>query len=106
MSSENPFFQKLEEKIRNIHGILDEKVKILDWEEVQKHNKVDDCWIVIDKKIYDVSLYLSYHPGSSEKLLNHAGNDVSIDFEYWRHSQNARKIKDKFCIGIVSDKKQ
>ena len=32
------------------------------WEEVQRHNKIDDCWIVARGRVYDVTDYLPYHP--------------------------------------------
>ncbi|KAJ1674841.1 hypothetical protein EV182_002454, partial [Spiromyces aspiralis] len=32
-------------------------------EEIAKHNKPDDCWVVIHKFVYDVTAYLKFHPG-------------------------------------------
>jgi cytochrome b involved in lipid metabolism len=29
-----------------------------------QHNKDGDCWVVIDKKVYDVSKFLDDHPVS------------------------------------------
>lgn len=33
-------------------------------EEVAKHNKPDDCWIVIEGRVMDVTSYLKDHPGA------------------------------------------
>lgn len=32
-------------------------------EEVAKHNKRDDAWIVIEDKVYDVTTFVPEHPG-------------------------------------------
>lgn len=32
-------------------------------EEIEKHNKDDDCWIVVDGKVYDATSVLGWHPG-------------------------------------------
>lgn len=42
-------------------------------EEVEKHNKEDDCWIVINGKVYDATRVLSWHPGGKTPIMAHAG---------------------------------
>ena len=29
--------------------------------EVKKHNKENDCWIIVKNKVYDVTPFLKYH---------------------------------------------
>ena len=41
--------------------------------EVSRHNQVDDCWIIIHNMIYDVTTYLSLHPGGIPLILKCAG---------------------------------
>ncbi|CAI2377134.1 unnamed protein product [Moneuplotes crassus] len=36
-------------------------------EEVAKHDKRDDCWTIFDGKVFDVTRYLSSHPGGKCK---------------------------------------
>lgn len=45
--------------------------------EIAKHNSEKSCWVIIHKKAYDVTEFLSNHPGGSEIILKFA---VSIHF--------------------------
>jgi hypothetical protein len=38
-------------------------------EEVAKHNKNNDYWIIINGKVYDVSDFYLEHPGNARDLL-------------------------------------
>lgn len=42
-------------------------------EEIEKHDKQDDCWIVVDGKVYDATSVLDWHPGGAAAILGHAG---------------------------------
>jgi len=43
-------------------------------QEIEKHNSENDCWIVVDGKVYDVTSVLAWHPGGKATILSHAGN--------------------------------
>ena len=61
--------------------------------EVEKHGKRDDCWIIIDDKVYDVTKYLDKHPSGPDNILNESGpgKDASEPFEYAEHSFAAKR---------------
>eukprot|EP01096_Ripella_sp_DP13-Kostka_P000963 TRINITY_DN11127_c0_g1_i1.p1 TRINITY_DN11127_c0_g1~~TRINITY_DN11127_c0_g1_i1.p1 ORF type:complete len:226 (-),score=63.83 TRINITY_DN11127_c0_g1_i1:126-761(-) len=44
-------------------------------EELRRHNKEDDCWMVLGGRVYNVTRYLEYHPGGIPKLMLCAGKD-------------------------------
>ena len=58
-------------------------------EEVQKHNDVEDCWIVIEGKVYDITGYIKKHPGGRWIILEVAGGDATSGFLHTVHSEVA-----------------
>lgn len=49
-------------------------------EEVAKHNKPDDAWVVVDGDVYDVTKFAAVHPGGKQLLLEYAGKDATEEF--------------------------
>lgn len=49
-------------------------------EEVAKHNKPDDCWVIIDGQVLDVTNFLEDHPGGAKAILLYAGRDATEEF--------------------------
>ncbi|EGC31437.1 hypothetical protein DICPUDRAFT_39933 [Dictyostelium purpureum] len=73
------------------------------WNEVAKHNKEDDIWIIVDGKVYDITKWLPIHPGGKEALLLAAGRDCTNLFEsYHPMSDKPQSIIGKFEIGYIS----
>jgi len=67
-------------------------------EEVSRHNKENDCWMIIKGKIYDVTNYFPFHPGGTKALLKFAGKDATENVEY--HSAQMMKLLNTyFYIG-------
>jgi len=52
------------------------------WEEVQKHTKSGDQWIVVERKVYNVSQWVKKHPGGLRILGHHAGEDATVKHIY------------------------
>ncbi|KAJ9118108.1 hypothetical protein QFC22_004007 [Naganishia vaughanmartiniae] len=85
-------------------GQDDEKQFTLD--EIQKHDKPDDAWLIINEKVYDVTSVLNWHPGGQSAIMNYAGKatvDASNDYNAV-HDAYANSQRDKLLIGRVSDK--
>ncbi|KAJ4840689.1 Cytochrome b5 [Turnera subulata] len=68
-------------------------------DEVAKHNKSNDCWLIISGKVYDVTSFMDHHPGGAEVLLSSTGKDATSDFR--GHTQSAIQRMEKYCIGEV-----
>ncbi|XP_077210029.1 cytochrome b5 [Tasmannia lanceolata] len=73
--------------------------KLFSLQEASEHNTKEDCWVVIDGKVYDVTTYLDEHPGGDDVLLTATGKDATDDFEDAGHSKDARELMKDFCIG-------
>ncbi|CAD8101256.1 unnamed protein product [Paramecium sonneborni] len=68
-------------------------------EEVSKHNKPGDVWTVLNGKVYDISLYLDYHPGGVEKLMLGAGKDCTKLFNQFHSWVNGHAFLEQDYIG-------
>ncbi|XP_021910387.1 cytochrome b5 [Carica papaya] len=73
--------------------------KLYTLQEASSHNTKDDCWVVIDGKIYDVTTYLDEHPGGDDVVLAVTGKDATDEFEDAGHSKTARELMENFFIG-------
>lgn len=62
-----------ENKIAEVKQAAGAPQKQFTREEIEKHNTRDDCWIVVDGKVYDATSVLSWHPGGAATILGHAG---------------------------------
>eukprot|EP01065_Artemidia_motanka_P020536 TRINITY_DN2458_c0_g1_i1.p2 TRINITY_DN2458_c0_g1~~TRINITY_DN2458_c0_g1_i1.p2 ORF type:complete len:465 (+),score=206.00 TRINITY_DN2458_c0_g1_i1:60-1397(+) len=71
--------------------------------QVSAHNKPDDCWIVVNGCVYDVTKYLDEHPGGGQVILEVAGKDCTEEFEEIGHSDEAIKEMYAMCVGVIGD---
>ncbi|MDH5600176.1 MAG: fatty acid desaturase [Gammaproteobacteria bacterium] len=69
------------------------------WDEISKHNNNDDCWIVIDQFVYDVTPWVKHHPGGNVLTIL-AGEDATAMY-YSNHFNTSEKILGEFLIGSV-----
>uniref|UniRef100_A0A0E0D6Y6 Cytochrome b5 heme-binding domain-containing protein n=1 Tax=Oryza meridionalis TaxID=40149 RepID=A0A0E0D6Y6_9ORYZ len=73
--------------------------KLYSLEEAARHNTADDCWVVVDGKIYDVTKYLDDHPGGADVLLEVTGKDAKEEFDDAGHSESAKELMQDYFIG-------
>ena len=78
------------------------KVRSVTQEELAEHSSSEDCWIVIDSKVYDVTKYMGHHPGGINVLRKSAGKDASAGFHRTRHSPRAFKLLEQFYVGDLA----
>lgn len=66
-------------------------------QEVAKHIKRESLWITANGRVYDITAFLSSHPGGDKIFLKKAGQNCSTDYLF--HSKNAKKMWQKYWIG-------
>uniref|UniRef100_A0A1A8DUM3 Cytochrome b5 type B n=1 Tax=Nothobranchius kadleci TaxID=1051664 RepID=A0A1A8DUM3_NOTKA len=83
-------------------------VKFYTLEDVKVHNMINDTWLIIHDKVYDISKFLEEHPGGEEVLLEQGGADATESFEDVGHSSDAREMLQQYYIGElhVDDRKK
>lgn len=75
------------------------------WEEVQRHTKKEDLWLLIDGKVYDVTPFLDLHPGGGQLIADASGKDATSLFEM-THGEGLRyslRLLNQFFIGDCID---
>lgn len=84
---------------------LPKSTKTFSSSEVAAHNSSNNCWIIINDKVYEVTQYLSSHPGGSETIIPYCGQDATRAFETKDmprpkpHSTYARNLLENFYLG-------
>jgi hypothetical protein len=74
--------------------------------EVAAHCTPEDCWVVVDGRVYDVTSFLRQHLGGAAALSRpgRAGTDVSEHFHRIGHSEEAKqKLESMHVMDVQMD---
>lgn len=70
---------------------------------ISAHNSEDDCWLLISSKVYDVTQFISQHPGGKERIIPNCGQDATQAFKDQDgkagHSATAQETLKQYYIG-------
>lgn len=71
--------------------------------DVAKHNSVQSCWTAVRGSVYDVTSWISRHPGGSEAILSLCGTDGTSAFvdQHEGQSRPERELA-RFIIGSLA----
>ena len=53
---------------------------VLSLSEVSKHNSANDCYVVVNNKVYNLTDFLNYHSGGAQAILPYCGKDGTNAF--------------------------
>ncbi|KAI1455882.1 Flavocytochrome c [Annulohypoxylon moriforme] len=70
-------------------------------EEVAKHNKKDDLWVVVKGVVMDLTNWLEEHPGGPNAIMNFMGRDATEEFEMLHDDEVIPKYAPQQVIGRV-----
>merc|ERR1712212_555305 len=81
----------------------DSGLEMISLEEVSYHCTMEDGWMVIFDKVYNVTEYLESdkHPGGLDVMMDYLGYDATMAFRGVGHSKAALKTLEKFLVGIL-----
>ena len=68
-----------------------------------KHGTASSCWTAIDGNVYDVTGWITRHPGGQRPILGLCGKDGSsaFDNQHGGQSRPAAELK-QFLIGTLA----
>lgn len=69
--------------------------------EVSTHNDRSSAWIIYNGKVYDLTKFVSEHPGGSSTILRYAGRDATRVFNA-NHGSSERRDLERYYIGDLS----
>ncbi|XP_057378084.1 uncharacterized protein LOC130700089 [Daphnia carinata] len=75
-------------------------------EQVSWHDQEDDCWIVLNDKVYNVTKLIHNHPGGFEVMMEQAGRDATLAFRSVGHSIDTIEQVDEFLVGVLPAKER
>jgi len=70
-------------------------------EEVAKHNKKEDLWVVVKGVVMDLTNWLDDHPGGPQAIMNFMGRDATEEFEMLHDDEVIPKYAPSQVIGRV-----
>lgn len=86
---------------------------VMTLEEVSKRSGPGDCCIIVDQKVYDVTSYLSLHPGTYlSPIIREGGSliieclggkDATFALKSIPHSEQTMKDLQKYVVGTVKE---
>ncbi|XP_064169835.1 acyl-CoA 6-desaturase [Anguilla rostrata] len=76
---------------------------VFTWEEVQRHSHKGDQWLVIDRKVYNITDWVKRHPGGVRVISHYAGEDATDAFAAFHPEPDfVRKFLKPLLIGELA----
>ena len=75
--------------------------------EVATHNSLNDCWLIVNNNVYDVTTFLGQHPGGASTISPYCGQEATRAFDTQDrgprggHSSSATAMLADYLIGTI-----
>ncbi|KAG0170480.1 hypothetical protein DFQ28_001724 [Apophysomyces sp. BC1034] len=95
--------QQQQQQAPNAPKTKDEPKKMGEYtaDEVAKHNKDDDCWVIVNGQVLDVTNFLPDHPGGKKAILIYAGREATEEFNMLHKPDVVQKYAPEAIIGTL-----
>lgn len=70
--------------------------------EIATHASLNDLWVIIDDKVYDLTDYVDEHPGGTDAIAKNAGKDATVGFKGPQHPSRVFDIVEEYRVGVVA----
>ncbi|CAN8076643.1 unnamed protein product [Agarophyton chilense] len=70
------------------------------WSELARHNTMEDAWIAIKGRVYDVTDFAKRHPGG-DIIFTAAGTDATDVYSGFHASTDAWRLLPPLCVGQI-----
>jgi len=90
-----------EERRKNIATNMVKRGKPFKMEEVEKHNSKNDCWVVINGQVCDLTNFMGKHPGGEGPILRFAGKDASAEWNAIHRPDAIEKCAVESVVGYL-----
>jgi len=90
------------------------ETRVFSLADVEAHNTLESCWVILHGNVYDVTKFLDDHPGGPDFILKNSGGawiltheltwaamNASIAFDEQGHSDDAIELVKQYQIGIL-----
>jgi cytochrome b involved in lipid metabolism len=84
----------------NLRGVESPNLARVTKEELGRHNSPDDAWTMLGGKVYNITPYVSFHPGGEKEILRCAGRDGTKLFQYTHAWVNYEHMLDRCLVGF------
>uniref|UniRef100_A0A0G4FF44 Cytochrome b5 heme-binding domain-containing protein n=1 Tax=Chromera velia CCMP2878 TaxID=1169474 RepID=A0A0G4FF44_9ALVE len=76
-------------------------LRVISAAEVAKHNKEEDCWVIVNGQVLDVTEFMHDHPGGKKAIMLFAGRDASEEFNMLHKPEVVEKYAPECVIGVI-----
>lgn len=81
------------------------RMRIFAETDVANHKTLEDCWVVHEGKVFDVTDFVMDHPGGEDLIMRFAGKDmggIMEDPAEHSHSESAYELLEEYLIGRLA----
>jgi len=75
-------------------------------EEIAEHNKHPSIWVIYKESVYDITMFLEYHPGGIDIMKPYFGKDMTLAYNKFHAYINIDNLIGKLKVGTLKKEKK
>ncbi|XP_076088717.1 acyl-CoA 6-desaturase-like isoform X4 [Mytilus galloprovincialis] len=85
-------------------GKQEQQKTVYTWDEIAKHDKREDRWMVIQGEVYNITNWARKHPGGTKVISHYSGQDATDAFTAFHNDlPSVKKYLKPLHVGSVKD---